>query len=150
MKDNSKRKDAYEDMIHLEHPVSLTHKPMPIYNRAAQFSPFAAVSGYDGAIKETARLTEQRIELDESEKRILDEKINIVQENLEKRKLVEFVFFSPDTKKDGGSYETLKGVVKKIDGYVHVILMEDGKKIPIDAIVDIRSELFHRLEEFFA
>ena len=91
--EHRKNKNPYEDIIHLPHLVSKDHIPMSIADRAAQFSPFAALTGYDGAIKETARLTDQRIELDESSKTILDEKLRIIQNHLNAAVETEFVFF---------------------------------------------------------
>jgi hypothetical protein len=115
---------------------------MSVYERAAQFSPFAALTGYDGAIKETARLTDQRIELDEAEKSILDEKLRVIQEQLSKQQEFEFVYFRPDELKEGGTYISVRGTVKKIDKYESFVIMKDGTRIPIEEIVDIAGEMF--------
>lgn len=137
MKEEFKDKHQYEDIINLPHHVSSTRKQMSILDRAAQFSPFAALTGFDGAIKETARLTDQRIELDEIAKTILDEKLRIIQEQLSRKQEVEFTFFQPDEMKAGGTYISVMGVVKKIDGYVRAVVMQDGTRIPIEEIIDI-------------
>lgn len=165
MNEDNKDKHQYQDMIHLPHHVSNHHEHMSVPDRAAQFSPFAAVTGYDGAVKETARLTDQRIELDEIEKGKLDEKLRIVQEQLSKQREIrkpeqvsitpeiEIVFFEPDEFKAGGTYITKSGIVKKIDGYEHAVLMQDGTRILIEEIVDIvdiSGELFQSLDDFFA
>ncbi|BCN32008.1 hypothetical protein [Anaeromicropila herbilytica] len=137
-----KDKHPYEDIINLQHPVSNNREHMSILDRAAQFSPFAALTGFEGAIKETARLTDQRIKLDEAAKTVLDEKIKIVQEQLDRLIEVEFLFFRADELKEGGAYILVKGPVKKIDQYKHVIVMHDGTRIPIEEIVEISSEMF--------
>lgn len=137
MIEKNKDKNPYLDIINLEHHVSSSRERMSRYNRAAQFSPFAAVVGYDGAIKETARRTDDRIELDESEKNILDEKLSIVQNQLNRQQDVEFIFFQPDEKKTGGSYQSIKGVVKKIDEYERAVVMVDGTRIAIAEIIEI-------------
>lgn len=127
----------YEDIIHLPHHVSKNHGQMSRLNRAAQFSPFAAVTGYDGAIKETGRLTVERIELDENEKNRIDNKLKIIQEKLNTQKEVEIIFFRPDGKKIGGIYISKKGVVEKINKFEHTLIMTDKTQIQIDDIIDI-------------
>jgi len=123
---------------------------MSILDRAAQFSPFAAVTGFDGAIKETARLTDKRIELDEAAKTILDEKLRIVQEQLSSQQEIKLVFFRPDEMKTGGAYISVMGNVKKIEGYERVVLMKDGTRIPIEEIIDITGEMFQTEDDSFA
>ena len=127
----------YEDIIYLEHPVSKTHPQMPRIDRAAQFSPFAALTGHDAAIKETARLTDERVELDENAKSILNEKFQLIMERLDQRPLVMITYFRPDLKKEGGSYTTISGQVKKFDEYIRAMVMTDGKTILVDDIFDI-------------
>jgi len=148
MKEDNKDKHQYDNIINLQHHVSSNREHMSVIDRAAQFSPFAAVVGFDGAIKETARLTDHRIELDEAEKTILDEKLRIVQEQLSKQQKIEFVFFQPDEMKVGGTYICVIGTVKKIDGYERAVVMQDGKRIPIDEIVDITGEMFQTVDDF--
>ena len=119
----------YDDIINLQRPIS-KHPKMSLYQRSAQFAPFAALTGYDGQVKETARLTDKRIELDEEVKLILDMKIQVIQEMLSNRPKVEITYFIPDTKKDGGKYETIVNNVKKIDNYNGQIIMQN------DLIID--------------
>lgn len=134
---------SYEDIIHLPHPVSATHPQMPVSDRAAQFAPFAALTGYEAAIKETARQTDEKVELDENEKAILDEKLRMVQETLGERPEITITYFQQDDKKAGGSYISVTGYVKKIDPYGHSILMEGGLRIHIDEILGIEGEMFN-------
>ena len=149
MKEDNKDKHQYDDIINLQHHVSSYHEHMSVLDRAAQFSPFAALTGFEGAIKETARLTHHRIELDEAEKAILDEKLRIVQEQLSKQQQIEFVFFRPDEMKAGGSYICVTGTVKKIEGYERTVVMQDGTRIPIEEIVDITGEMFQDVDDSF-
>lgn len=136
--------DGYDDIIHLPHHVSAKHPHMPLPDRAAQFSPFAAVVGYDAAVKETARLTDRRVELDEYEKERLNEKLNLVAEWIEERPEITITYFQPDAKKTGGVYVTATGCLKKIDDYEHIVCLTDGTKIVIEEIIEIEGELFHR------
>lgn len=129
----------YDDIINLPHHVSKTHPHMPIIDRAAQFSPFAALTGYDTAVKETARLTDRRIELDEYEKEALREKLNLIVEMIDEKPEVTITHFQPDTKKNGGAYLSITGRVKKIDEYERVVCLTDGAKIAIDEIFAIEN-----------
>ena len=147
MVEDKKNKHPYEDIIQLPHPVSSNHEPMSVHDRAAQFSPFAALTGFDGAIQETARLTVQKIELDETEKAILDEKLRIIQEQLSRQPEVEFLYFRPDELKTGGAYVSIRGIVNKIHEYDRVVVMQDGIRIPIDEIVDITGEVFQTMND---
>lgn len=137
MAEEHKDKSSYDDIIHLPHHVSSNREHMSIKDRAAQFSPFAALTGFDGAIKETARLTDQRIKLDESEKNILNEKLIIVQQQLHNHPEIELVYFEPDEKKVGGAYTCVRGIVKKIEEYERILVMQDEMRIQIEEIVDI-------------
>jgi hypothetical protein len=150
MKEDNKDEHQYDDIINLQHHVSSNHEHMSILDRAAQFSPFAALTGFDGAIKESARLTDQRIELDEAAKTILDEKLRIVQEQLSRHQEIELVFFRPDEMKAGGAYISMMGTVKKIEVDERVVVMHDGTRIPIEEIVDITGEMFQAVDDFFA
>lgn len=130
----------YDEIIHLPHHVSKTRLPMPMSDRAAQFSPFAALTGYDAAIEETGRLTEDRIILDENEIEILNAKLQSIEEQLENEPVAVITYFQPDKKKSGGAYVTITGVVKKIDSYEQVIVLTCGLRIPIAEIIQIRIE----------
>ncbi|MBQ7795600.1 MAG: hypothetical protein IJ374_03455 [Lachnospiraceae bacterium] len=132
----------YSDIINLPHHVSKTHPRMSLHDRAAQFSPFAALTGYDAAIKETARWTDEKIDLDETSKVSLDEKLLMIMAKLSEKPMVAFTYFQKDERKAGGSYETTEGRIRKIDFYERVIIMEDHSKIRIEDIIDIDSELF--------
>ena len=111
-------------------------------DRAAQFSPFAALTGYDAAIKETGRLTDEKVNLSEEEKEALDRKQQILMEWLGDHPALTITFFVPDEKKSGGAYMTKSGNLKKIDEFERVMLLTDGTKIPLDDVVEIESELF--------
>lgn len=127
----------YEDIIHLPHHVSKIHPAMPVRDRAAQFAPFAALTGFGEAVKETARLTDARKELSESEQEELDVKLQLIQNYKKEPAEVCFTYFLPDGKKEGGQYQNVTGTVKKIDPYHRVIFLSDGTKIGFDDIVDI-------------
>lgn len=138
---NSKKENNYDDIIHLLHPTSRKHPRMPIADRAAQFAPFAALTGYDAAVKEAARLTERRIELDEYEKEALDRQLQrILEQGMEHREIT-VVFFRPDEKKDGGAYFSVTSAIRKIDEYEKLLIMQDGTQIPIGDIIELREEL---------
>ena len=121
----------YDDIINLSHHVSSRHPQMPMMNRAAQFSPFAALTGYDDAVRETARLTDEKIELDEYEKEELDRKIQWIGSHLDEHIPVSITYFQPDDKKAGGAYEEIVDTIRKINVYKHEILLTKGTKIPI-------------------
>lgn len=129
--------NEYDDIINLPHHISTKHPQMSLEARAAQFAPFAALTGYEDEVKETARITNERIELDEEAKRILDNKIQMILEQLSSRFNVSFTYFIPDERKNGGRYEVISGIVKRIDDYKQVIVLEDKTEIPINEIVDI-------------
>lgn len=136
----------YDDILHLPHHVSEKHPRMSRLDRAAQFSPFAALTGYEAAVKETARLTDQRIELDESEKGAIDQRLTLVQERLPDPIKVTITYFVPDKKKVGGAYVNVSGTVKKIDDYERMVILRDGTSIPIEDILHINGELFDGIE----
>lgn len=137
----------YEDIIHLPHPTSLTRPRMPLLDRAAQFSPFAALTGYDEAVKETARLTQERMEIDASSKQELDEKLWILEAHLEEAPEITITFFKPDEKKSGGFYRSVTGQAKKIEPYERCIVMQDKQRIPLDEIIQIEGEIFQFWED---
>lgn len=131
----------YDDIINLPHHVSKKHPQMPLQARAAQFGAFAALTGYDHAIKETARLTSARIELDEEAKDVLDKKLQIIRDQILAKPIITFTYFVPDFKKDGGKYVTVSGIVSKIDKYNQLIVLENNIKIPINEIIDISGDI---------
>ncbi len=136
--------DKYEDIIDLPHHESKRHPHMSLHDRAAQFSPFAALSGYEDAVNETARLTEEWIELDEYEKEKLNRRLALISEKLSQLPLVEITYFMPDEKKSGGAYVTASGSVRKIDIYEGIIYMTDGTRIPVDALYRIEGDIFDK------
>ena len=138
--------DKYDDIINLPHHVSATRPQMSMLDRAAQFSPFAALTGYDAAIKETGRLTDEKIIMDEEALNMLNMKFQILIDNLFDEPEVTITYFKPDERKSGGAYIELTGIVKKFDEFERQIMMQDGTKIPMDDILNIESELFATLQ----
>lgn len=135
--------EKYKDIIHLPHKQSSTRPHMAIADRAAQFAPFAALVGYDDAVKETARLTDSRRELSECALEQLNAKLNYIGEHLDEQPEVTITYFQPDSRKSGGAYLNCTGIVMKIDNYEHTVLMQDGREIFIEDIVEIESSTFH-------
>ena len=133
----SNKHKNYDDIIHLPHHTSSSHPRMPLMERAAQFSPFSALSGYSEAIHETARLTDTEKELDEQAKYLLDQKLRATYMQIQNHPFLEITYFQPDNRKDGGSYTCFAGTVEQIDFYKRTVSMQNGPKIPIDRIVDI-------------
>ena len=127
----------YKDIIDMPHHVSTKHKPMSIEMRAAQFSAFAALTGYDEAVKETGRLTENRIELNEEQEEIIRNKLIQIKKDLDKKTKIIITYFIPDIRKSGGEYVTATGVIKKIDEYKQILILEEQKEIPIHEIIEI-------------
>jgi len=138
--------NPYDDIINLPHHTSASRPHMSAHDRAAQFSPFAALTGYDSAITETARLTDKRVELDEYSKAALNGKLSMIQEQLDEQLDVSITYFQPDNKKSGGTYITAAGCVKKIDEYERTVVMRDATQIPIEDILAIEGEMFGALE----
>lgn len=132
----------YDDIINLPHHVSNTREPMSIMERAAQFSPFQALTGYEAAIKETARLTDEKAELGEDDLSALNTKLRILADHLEGFPEVSFICFQPDERKVGGSYISVVGKVRRIDEIAGQIILVSGEKIPIHSVCDIQSEWF--------
>ena len=126
----------YDDIINLPHPTSERHPRMPMAARAAQFSPFAALTGYEDAVHETARLTSSRAELTEEEKWILDAKLQLLEPGVK----AAFTFFRPDGKKEGGAYLTASGIIKRIDSCSREVVLTNGQKIFVDDILQIHCE----------
>ena len=134
MEDNKKN---YDDIIGLEHHVSKNRKRMSLYDRAAQFSPFAALVGYEAAVEETARLTENKIELTEERKLEISKKLQLISENLNKEFFAQITYFLPDSKKEGGAYVSVRGQIKLVDTYERKVVMRDRREIPIDQLWEI-------------
>ena len=130
--------NRYDKIINLPHHVSTTRPQMPMSDRAAQFAPFAALTGYDSAIKETGRLTDERIELDEEALAALDRKYQLLIEALDDAPEVTIIYFQPDERKAGGQYVSATGTVKKVDTFGRRILLQDGTRIPLDSVYDLR------------
>lgn len=138
--------NLYQEIINLPHHVSKTHPQMPMSDRAAQFSPFAALTGYNSAIRETGRLTEERIELDEEALMALNMRYQLLIDSLKESPEVRITYFKPDERKSGGAYLTITGVVKKVDDYKRLITMQDGMIIPLDDVLMIEGKLFSGLQ----
>lgn len=133
--------ENYDDIINLPHHVSSKRPQMAQKDRAAQFAPFAALTGYDDEIKETARLTDAKIELDEDKQRVLNEKQNFLAEHIKEMPEVTVVYFVPDSRKSGGAYISYTGNLRRIDEYERMLVFEDKTVIPIDDVYDIQSEI---------
>ena len=134
---NEQKNGDYDDIIDLPHHVSTTRPRMSRLDRAAQFAPFAALTGYGAAIKETARLTDERSELGEYELMELNAGIHMLMERIEEHPQVEITYFKPDERKDGGAYLTVKSRAKRLNEYERFLLLEDGTEIPFDDIYKI-------------
>ncbi|MDE6260451.1 MAG: YolD-like family protein [Oscillospiraceae bacterium] len=127
---------AYDDIIHLPHPISARHPRMPMIDRAAQFTPFQALTGYGEAIQETARITGEKAELTEEEKAVLDDNLHFLAATGNK---AAFTYFLPDGRKSGGAYVTALGAVKKLNPLEGRLILTDGTDIPIDNILEIED-----------
>lgn len=143
-------KSKYDEIMGLPHHVSRTRPQMPVSDRAAQFAPFAALTGYDDAVEETGRWTDDRVELSEGELAALNRKYQVLREYLrahpEGAPEVIFDYFQPDERKAGGAYRTVTGRVKKLDEYRRRIVLEDGTVLPMADITDVSGEMFASLE----
>ncbi len=137
----------YDDIIDLPHFVSKKYPQISMRDRAAQFSPFAALTGYDAEIKETTRLTDRRIELDEDVLDKLNERLYILRKVLDDGSVypeVRITYFEKDLKKDGGKYITVSGRVRKIHEYRNIVIFEDGTEVPVHDISDIDGDIFNK------
>ncbi len=132
----------YDDIIDAPHHVSSTRPQMPRADRAAQFAPFAALTGYGAAIDETARLTAKPMELDEDAKSILDGRFQLLQSFGKEQPEVDITFFQPDTRKAGGAFVTVHGMVRKVDDYQRTVTLSDGTIVPIEDVCAIEGDLF--------
>lgn len=129
--------DKYRDIINLPHPEPRNHPRMSMANRAAQFMPFAALTGYDDAIQETGRLTEARKELDEEARKKLDDTLWLLMDEIASRPMAELTIFEPDELKSGGSYQHIRGRLRKIDTINKTFIFEDSRIVEIENIVGI-------------
>ena len=136
----------YDDIIDLPHHVSSKRPQMSLYDRAAQFAAFKALTGYENRIAEAARLTGERIELDDASLSLLNGKIQILQDEIKSRPNITSTYFVPDKKKDVGEYVAVNGDIKRIDEVERVIIFSDGRTIQIDDVIDLQSALFTELE----
>ena len=130
----------YDDIINLPHHVSKNHPQMSLHDRAAQFSPFAALTGHKAAINETARLTDEKQILSEDVIAKLNEQLNLIKENIGT-----ITYFVPDDRKSGGAYISNTGVVKKINEYNHTVILTDKTVIPIEQISEMQSDIFSEI-----
>lgn len=146
---NNDDKHRYDDMIGMERHVSPTRPRMSRRDRAAQFSPFAALSGYGAAVDETARLTEEKAELHEDGKLLVNARLQLLLNHIDEKPELLITYFKPDEKKEGGSYRALGGTIKKIDLYERKIVMTDGSAAPIDDIYSIEGDIFRELESWY-
>lgn len=129
----------YEDIINLPHHISKTHPQMPMSDRAAQFSPFAALTGYDEAINEAGRLTCNKILLSEDAKEDLDRKMQQILSCLSSSPVVSVIYYEPDPFKEGGCYKTITGQIKCVSDIERNLIMSDGTIIPLDNVFDLNS-----------
>lgn len=132
--------EKYKDIINLQRPISKKHPKMSLEARSAQFAPFAALTGYEDAVKETGRLTSSKVEIDEELKKDLDRKLQLIKDKINLKPKVTFTYFVPDKRKDGGKYITVIDAIKKIDDYKQIIILENRTEIPISEIIGIESE----------
>mgnify|MGYP000212312647 FL=1 len=137
----------YDDIINLPHHVSKTRKPMPMINRAAQFAPFAALTGHDEAIAETARQTAPRRILSSDEQEILSKRLAYAIDHIGERPNLTFTYFIPDTLKDGGRYVTITGVIRKYDALEKTVVLENNEILLIDNILSISGEMIEKLQQ---
>lgn len=135
--------NKYEDIIYLPHHVSDKRKAMSLYNRASQFAPFSALTGYNEKIRETARITSKKIILDEGRKTILNDKLLIISKHIKEKPKVTITYFVPDKKKSGGEYKTLTSNVKVVDDVYKQIILKNGAKIFNDDIINITIDLYN-------
>ena len=132
--------DSYDDIINLPHHISLKRPQMPMHDRAAQFSPFAALTGYDEAIKEEGRLTSGRIELGEYESELLDRSLRDILEHIDGRPYISVIYFEPDERKSGGAYREKSGRLKRVDEHERKLYFTDGTGVDMDSVIEINND----------
>lgn len=130
-------KGKYDDIINMPHHISKKHPRMSLENRSAQFAPFAALTGYEDEVEETARITDKRIEITDEIKSTINMRLQIIQEKINTKPKVTIKYFIPDNKKEGGSYKTVTSNVLKIDQYKKLVVLKDNTKIFISDIINI-------------
>lgn len=133
--------EDFSDIINLPHHQSKRHPQMPMKERAAQFAPFAALTGYGSAISEVARLTEEQVPLGDDDNDRLNRLVTHIAERISEQPSVTIVYFKPDSRKQGGSYETITGRLKRIDDYEQQLVMLDGTAIPFENVMDISQNI---------
>ena len=138
----------YDDIINLPHFESKKHKRMTLEARSAQFAPFSALTGYEDIVKETARLTDKKIEIDDEQKQILNNKLQFILKNIDLNPEITFTYFVKDNQKSGGKYIEKNGIIKKIDNINGLIILKDKSKIKINDIINITSNLFQKIDLF--
>lgn len=130
---------SYEEMLYMPHPVSKKHPQMSRYDRAAQFSPFAALTGHEAAVQEAARITQRKVELDENEKEQLNQTLVMLLEKYQGHPMISITYFCPDAQKDGGEYKTVKGQIRKLDENRKVIYLENHTEISLEQVIRIEE-----------
>lgn len=130
----------YEDIIHLPHHVSKNRPSMPTEDRAAQFAPFAALTGYGDAVRETARYTERRLQPDEEQLETLNRRLEYLHEHRTEKQKVTVTYFLQDERKEGGTYEACTGTVKKVDTFRHRLVLEEEREIPFEDLWELLLE----------
>lgn len=144
---NEINRHRYDDIIDLPHHVSKKHPQMSLHDRAAQFSPFAALTGYEDAVGEAARLTDRRQELDEEQAARLEQQLQILAEKAAERPEVEITYFLPDARKSGGKYVTVQGTLRRIDETEKMLIFTDGRRIAIRDIFEISNDFPESAEQ---
>lgn len=130
--------NEYGDIINLPHHVSSRHPQMSMINRAAQFAPFAALTGHAAAIEETARLTDEQHELADEDSEALNQTLAYLRETINEHPTITITYFEPDKKKAGGAYKTIEGQLQNIDDYNQSIVLKSGEAIPLKSVLDIQ------------
>ena len=135
----------YDDIINMPHHVSSKRTLMSLEKRSAQFAPFSALTGYEDKINETKRITDKKIQLDETRKTILNNKLQVLYNNIINKPTIQITYFIKDIKKEGGKYITNIEIIKKIDIYQRQIILEDNTKITFEDIYDIKGDIFYEI-----
>ena len=142
MKAKAERSMAdYEDMLDLPHHISPTRPQMTLLNRAAQFAPFAALTGYDELIDEADRPVERRVALNDEQQAAINERLRLLEKHLREKPVVSVVWFEPDARKQGGSYRTLSGTVRRLDAAGHRIIFDTGEELTMESLYSLRCHL---------